>query len=77
MNFSSQYFIHRKDFIMMTNTKELAPLDIFREMNVRQGLSADTLQELYRLERGAAGEKMVFDYLEEFGQENWQVLTNL
>lgn len=31
---------------MMTNTKELAPLDIFREMNARQGLSADTLQEL-------------------------------
>lgn len=62
---------------MMTKTIELTPLDIFREMNAREGLSADKLQELYRLERGAAGENMVVDYLEEFGQENWQVLTNL
>ena len=61
----------------MTNTKQPTQLDIFREMNARQGLDADKLKDLYRLKRGAAGEKMVLDYLDEFGQENWQIRTNL
>ena len=61
----------------MTNTKQPTQLDIFREMNARQGLDADKLKDLYRLKRGASGEKMVLDYLDEFGQENWQIRTNL
>lgn len=52
-------------------------LDIYREMNMRDALDSNKQQELYRLERGAAGEKMVVNYIEEFGQGHWQILTNV
>lgn len=54
-----------------------SPLEFLTEMNDRDVLDNDQKQELYRLERGVAGEQIVRDYLEEFGQEDWVVLTNL
>lgn len=54
-----------------------SPLEFLTEMNDRDVLDTSQKQELYRLERGVAGEQMVRAYLEEFGQDNWVVLTNL
>lgn len=62
-------------------TKEITTipnlLDIYRELDTRECLDYDQQQELYRLERGDTGEKKVVEYLEEFGQDHWQILTNI
>ena len=52
-------------------------LDFYREMDLRGALDSEKQAELYRLERGAVGEKLVVDYLEEFGPDDWLTLTNL
>ena len=59
------------------HTKEVLMLDFYREMDLRGALDSEKQAELYRLERGAVGEKLVVDYLEEFGPDDWLILTNL
>lgn len=67
-----EYFMLK---IEMTTNPNL--LDMYREMNLREALDSDKQSELYRLERGASGEKKVIEYLVEFGLDHWEVLTNL
>lgn len=63
--------------MQVEDLKQCRRVERLREMDVRNGLDKTLRQELYRLERGDAGEAYVMSCIEEFGDEDWHVLTNL
>lgn len=70
--------------IFLTNIQKLnhrvpTRLDLLRELNHRKALVGDgyLLKELKRLDRGAAGEKILLDYLEKYGEDHWKILKNV
>lgn len=52
-------------------------LDILREYSNRDALSEQNKDDLKRLEAGHTGEKLVLDYLNEFGHPDWKAAKNL
>lgn len=54
-------------------------LDILREINKREGLEKhdDLKNEWRRLEKGDAGEKILLDYIERYGESDWSILKNV
>lgn len=57
----------------------LTRLDVLREINKRGGLEnhSDLKSEWTRLEKGFAGERILLDYLEKYGENDWSVLRNV
>lgn len=54
-------------------------LDVLREIDKRNGLdrNKELKNELLRLERGYAGEQILVDHLEKYGEDHWVVLRNV
>jgi hypothetical protein len=54
-------------------------LEVLREINKRGGLDnhRDLKGEWRRLEKGFAGEQLLLDYIEKFGESDWSVLRNI
>jgi len=69
--------------IQTTAQKELGKhprkLEVLRELDKRGGLARDKkLKEEYlRLEKGAAGEQDLVNYLKEYGEKHWMILRNV
>lgn len=52
-------------------------LEWLRELNKRRTLGKELEDELFRLERGHAGEQKVLEIIEKYGDPNWLILQNL
>lgn len=52
-------------------------LDVLRELEKRGVIDAELASEFHRLKRGAAGEKAVLNFLQEFGADYWGVVKNM
>lgn len=70
-----QLYTHFQEKMMARPSR----LDVLREIEKRDGLKFQQplKDELFRLEKGDEGEKVLLEYLREFGQLHWKVLTNL
>ena len=52
-------------------------LEILQELDKRSALDEELTKELKRLETGSHGEQKVLSYLQQYGNEQWQILPNL
>lgn len=52
-------------------------LEILQELEKRKALFEELENERLRLETGSQGEQKVLSYLQQFGSEHWQLLSNL
>ena len=51
--------------------------EVLKEIHKRDGLDQKLLYEFNRLEAGHDGESLVFEYLNQFGQNHWRVMKNV
>src|SRR5699024_4895431 len=52
-------------------------LEVLQELEKRKALFEELENERLRLETGSQGEQKVLSYLQQFGSEHWQLLSNL
>lgn len=60
----------------ITETK-LTRLDVYKEIDKREGLDRESKEELKRLEAGFLGENAVYNIIKEFGEDHWIIKRNV